>query len=280
MKLGKVLLGHLAHQVGALSRVAHDTVGNQWRNWVLRPATRLAKPSGISYDPKTGKMIYTPRESFEGLEGWKGLREIAGDYLGRAYNNADIFDRGAKYLDRWGASKIDDALDNPLVSRLSSGTAKTLAWAGLGTGLLDTALEMTGNEDSKWHGLGRWNPFQWIQMSEYSPTNLLFNYTTPVGAGLTAIANGVTGLTKNVAQAASSATIEQTAKALSELNTMERLAYLFNPKGVSDKYKKQATKELEKYLKSFDNSSSETTGDFTTDNALRDVDSVTRNTRY
>jgi hypothetical protein len=139
-------------------------------------------------------------------------------------------------------------------------------------------LEMTGNEDSAWHGLGKWNPYQWIQMSEYSPTNLLFSYTTPVGLGLTAVGNGITGLTENVARAASTATIEQTAKSLAEMDTMGRLAYLFSPTAVTDRYRAQAMRTLDDYLKSSFGDS--TTGDDLKDKALRDVAAVKNNSRY
>ena len=275
-KLGKAFLGFLAQNAGALARVTHDTVGNQWKNWTLKPLVKLVKPSGISYDPNTGKMLYKPRKSLAGLK-WSKLgdaREIIGDYLGRAYNNADFFDRGAKYLDAWGTSQFS----NPRVGRILSGTAKGLAWGGLGTGLLDTGLEMTGNEDSAWHGIGKWNPYQWIQMSEYSPTNLLFSYTTPIGLGLTAGVNGITGLTENVARAASTATIDQTAKALAEMGTMERLAYLFSPTAVSNRYRAQAMSTLDNYLKS--SFRDDTTGDELKDKALRDVAAVKNNSRY
>lgn len=271
-KLGKAFLGFLAQNAGALARVAHDTVGNQWKNWALKPIVKLVKPSGISYDPNTGKMLYTPRTSLAGLKWWN--RELIGDYLGRAYNKADFLDRGAKYLDNWGTSQFSD----PRVGRILSGTTKGLAWGGLGTGLLDMGLEMTGNEDSAWHGLGKWNPYQWIQMSEYSPTNLLFSYTTPVGLGLTAVGKGVTGLTENVARAATTATIDQTAKALAEMDTMSRLAYLFSPTAVSNRYRAQAMSTLDNYLKS--SFGGDTTGDELKDKALRDVAAVKNNSRY
>lgn len=275
-KFGKAVLGFLAQNAGALARVAHDTVGNQWQNWTLKPIVKLVKPSGISYDPKTGKMLYKPRKSLDGLK-WNKLgdaREIIGDYLGRAYNKADFLDRGAKYLDNWGTSQFS----NPRVGRILSGTTKGLAWGGLGTGLLDMGLEMTGNEDSAWHGLGKWNPYQWLQMSEYSPTNLLFSYTTPAGLGLTAGINGITGLTENVTRAASEATIDQTAKALSEMDTMGRLAYLFSPTTVSNRYRAQAMSTLDNYLKS--SFGGDTTGDELKDKALRDVAAVKNNSRY
>lgn len=275
-KLGKAFLGFLAQNAGALARVAHDTVGNQWKNWALKPIVKLVKPSGISYDPNTGKMLYKPRTSLAGLK-WNNLRdarEIIGDYLGRAYNNADFLDRGAKYLDNWGTSQFSD----PRVGRILSGTTKGLAWGGLGTGLLDAGLEMTGNEDSALYGLGKWNPYQWIQMSEYSPTNLLFSYTTPIGFGLTAGVKGITGLTENVARAASAATIEQTAKSLAEMDTMGRLAYLFSPTAVSNRYRSQAMSTLDNYLKS--SFGGDTAGDELKDKALRDVAAVKNNSRY
>lgn len=275
-KFGKAFLGFLAQNAGALARVAHDTVGNQWQNWTLKPIVKLVKPSGISYDPKTGKMLYTPRKSLDGLKWskWGDAREIVGDYLGRAYNKADFLDRGAKYLDNWGTSQFSD----PRLGKALSLTTKGLAWGGLGTGLLDMGLEMTGNEDSSWYGLGKWNPYQWIQMGEYSPTNLLFNYTTPAGLGLTAVGKGITGLTENVTRAASEATIDQTARALAEMDTMGRLAYLFSPTDVTNRYKARAMSALDNYLKS--SFGGETTGDELKDKALRDVAAVKNNSRY
>lgn len=261
---GKSLLGFLAQNAGALSRVAHDTVGNQWQNWVLKPVVKFVKPSGISYDSKTGKMLYKPRKSLDGLRWskWGDAREIVGDYLGRAYNKANFLDRGAKYLDNWGTSQFS----NPRLGRISSGTAKGLAWAGLGTGLLDMGLEMTGHEDSMWHGLGKWNPHQWIQMSEYSPTNLLFNYTTPAGLGLTAIGKGTEALAEkgqDIARQSAQATIDSTANALSDLGFAERLAYLFNPSGVANTYREKAIAQLASSLGG--------TGDETKDKAMRDL---------
>lgn len=262
----KLLGGLIRQAAGAGLKVTDDAVGSAWKG-ILGKLTKWTAPKGrgVSYNSKTGDMVYTPLTAAEKAKA--GAHARFNDYIGRTYNKSRFLGDYAKRLNRKGRYLVTNSSDWARQHQLGKYTGygtTGLSMAGFLTGLSDMGLEMAGMEDHPLHGVGSWNPFQWWHHSQYSPGNFLWSYTTPLGLGLTYGVPWAGEKLQNLVAGAANSTIDSTADALANLGMTERLAYLFDPAGVSNKYRSRAKSQLSSQMG--------LTGDQLKDNALQDVD--------
>lgn len=253
---GGVVKGLLKLIWGSSLKATDDIVAGGWRTLTGGPARLLNRSGAAPHPTEIGKMVYNPTPWNESI----GFLRRTGDILGRGYNNAGFIGRyGSKHLDE--ASQL--LAKHPHLQKWAPRVVKGAVWTGLGTTMADAVMDFTGNTDNPLYGIGKYNPYHQLWSHEYSPGNWLWSNTTPWGLALTHGAPWVMGKLQDAMAGVGTATIDRTADALSDLGFAERLAYLFDPSSVSNKYREQAKKALAEQLG--------LTGDNTKDKALQDV---------
>lgn len=266
--------------LGRALGIADDFLGSQYK-WVTGKLTKALKPDGMIVDPD-GVVRYNKR--YKGVldknqhqrYGTNTFRGQVGDLAGRAYNNSRFMRRWAAKLNRSGTNDINAAFPNHKnLGRTTSKALKYTAYAGLGGGLAELPFHMVdgGTDTTAYkvlHGANTINPFYHFTMSEYSPANIAFNYTTPLGLAMTGVGKGMEGIANGYSEAAEQgarSAIDATSDALSNMKFMDRLGYLFAPDTASARYRSQALDQLARTL----GRPLTSTGDTDKDKALADI---------
>lgn len=265
----------------ALGRAALAGSGKLFNSFVLngsllksflRTLSRGAKGSG-RYDVNGVLQEFKP-VAYKGDSLWGGIKHGIGNLSGRAYNQINR-------LEPWVNGHYDRSIAqlnaiHPDLGKWTGRGLKAMGYGGVAGGLAELPFELSDSTDNGFykvlHGANQLNPGYWLSMSEYSPINMAFNYGTPVGLALSGAGKAVQSYANGMLDAGQTGAmmaINESANQLGNLDFMDRLGFLIDPKNAAQKYRQQGFDAIARQMAQYGK-----TGDSVKDRALSDINRV------